>query len=213
MTKFPNPIAEETANSISHGIGLALSLIGLPTLIVFACLRGTASHIVSCSIYGSTLVLMYAASTLYHGFQTPRLKRIFRIFDHISIYLLIAGTYTPFTLVTLWPSYGRALFGLVWGMALAGIVLTVFFVGRFQVISTVAYLVMGWVAVVAVKPVLATIPPNGILWIVAGGLAYTLGVVFFVWQRLPYSHTIWHVFVLVGSICHYFAVMFYVVPH
>jgi hemolysin III len=205
-------VAEEIANSITHGFGLALSLIGLPILVVLASLYGTVSHVVSCSIYGSTLVIMYAASTVYHSLRAPRVKHFFRILDHIAIYLLIAGTYTPFTLVTLWPSYGKALFGLVWGLALVGIVFKIFFVGKFEVISMLLYLVMGWMAVIAVKPVLATFPMGGILWVAAGGLAYTLGVVFFAWERLPYNHTIWHLFVLIGSICHYFAVILYVVP-
>jgi hemolysin III len=206
------PVAEEIANSVTHGIGLALSVAGLPVLVVLASLYGSASHIVSCSIYGGTLVLMYTASTLYHSFQAPRVKRVFKVLDHCAIYLLIAGTYTPFTLVTLWPSYGKALFGLVWGLALLGILMKVFFVGRFHTVSVLIYLFMGWMAVVAVKPILASIPLKGILWIVAGGLAYTFGVVFYAWKRLPYSHAIWHLFVLAGSVCHYFAVMFYVLP-
>ena len=203
---------EELINSITHGAGLALSIAGLAVLVTLAALKGTAWHIVSCSVYGATLVLLYTASTLYHSVRSPRLKRFFRIIDHAPIYLLIAGTYTPFMLVNLRGGWGWTLFGLVWGLAVVGIVFKVFFVNRFAIASTVVYLLMGWLVVIAIKPLLMLVPGGGILWLLAGGLAYTLGVVFFAWEKMPYNHAVWHVFVLTGSVCHYFAVLFYVLP-
>ena len=202
----------ELANSVTHGAGLALSVAGCAVLVTLAALRGSAWHIVACSVYGGTLVCLYAASTLYHSVRSRRWKRFFRIVDHSSIYLLIAGTYTPFTLVNLRGAWGWTLFGIVWGLTLVGILFKVWFVDHFPIASTVVYLLMGWVAVVAVKPLLAMVPVAGLLWILAGGVLYTAGVGFFAWQKLPYHHAIWHVFVLGGSVCHYFAVLYYVVP-
>ena len=203
---------EELINSITHGVGLALSVAGLVVLVTLAALKGTAWHIVGCSVYGATLVLLYSASTLYHSMRSPRLKRFFRIIDHASIYLLIAGTYTPFTLVNLRGGWGWTLFGLVWGLAALGILFKIFFVGRFPIASTAVYLLMGWLVVIAIKPLLTLVPSGGLLWLLAGGLAYSAGVVFFAWEKMPYNHAVWHVFVLTGSICHYFAVLFYVLP-
>lgn len=203
---------EELINSITHGAGLALSVAGLVVLVTLAALKGTAWHIVGCSVYGTTLVLLYSASTLYHSMRSPRLKRFFRIIDHSSIYLLIAGTYTPFTLVNLRGGWGWTLFGLVWGLAALGILFKIFFVGRFPIASTAVYLLMGWLVVIAIKPLLTLVPSGGLLWLLAGGLAYSAGVVFFAWEKMPYNHAVWHVFVLTGSICHYFAVLFYVLP-
>ena len=203
---------EELINSITHGAGVALSIAGLAVLVTLAALKGTAWHIVGCSVYGATLVLLYTASTLYHSMRSPRVKRFFRIIDHAAIYLLIAGTYTPFTLVNLRGGWGWTLFGLVWGLAVLGVLFKIFFVDRFPIASTTVYILMGWLAVIAIKPLLAAVPSGGILWLLAGGLAYTLGVVFFAWEKIPYNHAAWHVFVLTGSICHYFAVLFYVLP-
>jgi hemolysin III len=203
---------EELANSITHGVGLALSVIGLIVLIVLSVTRGTAWHILGCTIYGVTLVLLYSASTLYHSFRTPRLKRILKILDHTAIYLLIAGTYTPFTIVNLRGFWGWTLFSLVWGLSVFGIVWKFFYAERFQIISTLIYLAMGWLVLIAIKPVTTALPLSGILWLVAGGIFYTVGVLFFALKRLPYNHAIWHVFVLAGSTCHYFAVMFAVLP-
>jgi hemolysin III len=203
--------AEELANAVTHGVGLILSIAGLIILIVLAAMRGTAWHIVSCAIYGTTLVCLYAASALYHGIPSKRLKRALKIFDHCAIYLLIAGTYTPFLLVNLRGPWGWSLFGVVWGMALVGIVLKFWFVDHFQILSTTVYLLMGWLAVIAVRPIYLLVPATGLVWLAAGGLLYTVGVVFFVWKRIPYNHVIWHVFVLVGSTCHYFAVLYSVV--
>ena len=204
--------AEEFANSVTHGVGLALSLAGLVALIILTALRGTAWHVVSCTIYGSTLVILYAASTLYHSIQSPRAKRVLQIIDHGAIYLLIAGTYTPFTLVNLRGGLGWTLFGVVWGLAALGILFKIFHADRFPVASTLVYLSMGWLVVIAWRPVVTLIPVGGIALIAAGGLAYTLGVFFFAASRIPYNHAIWHVFVLAGSIFHYVAVLLYVLP-
>jgi len=202
----------ELANSVTHGAGLALSVAGCAVIVTLAALRGNAWHIVACSVYGATLVCLYAASTVYHSVSSRRVKRVMRILDHSAIYLLIAGTYTPFTLVSMRGGWGWTLFGLVWGLAIAGIVFKVWFVEHFPIASTIVYLAMGWLAVVAVKPVLAMLPVAGIVWLVAGGLLYTAGVGFFAWQKLPYHHAIWHLFVIGGSVCHYIAVVRVVVP-
>ncbi|NPV05394.1 MAG: hemolysin III family protein [Syntrophaceae bacterium] len=203
---------EELVNSLTHGTGALLSAAGLGALVTLACLHGTVLHIVSCSIYGATLVLLYTASTLYHSVRSPRLKQAFRIVDRSCIYLLIAGTYTPFTLVTLQGSWGWTLFGLVWVLAAAGIVFQLLFAQRFKVLSAVGYLLMGWLIVFAVKPLLEALPDGGFTWLLAGGIVYTVGALFYLFKRLPYNHAIWHFFVLGGSACHYVAVLLYVVP-
>lgn len=203
---------EEVMNAITHGIGTLLAVAGLVLLTVFAYLYGEVWHILSFSIYGTTLVLLYLASTLYHSFTNERLKYIFKILDHSAIYLLIAGTYTPFTLVPLHGVLGWTLFGIVWGLAILGIVLKVFFVGRFKFISTLCYIIMGWFIIIAIKPLIATVATLGIMWLLIGGLFYTLGAVFYLWNKLPYNHAIWHLFVLAGSISHFIAVFFYVLP-
>ncbi len=200
------------ANSVTHGLGLALSVAGFAVLVFLAGSKGSAWHVVSCVVYGITLVILYAASTLYHSVRSPRLKRVLKIVDHSSIYLLIAGTYTPFTLVNLRGGWGWTLFGLVWGLSLLGILFKIFFVEHFKIASAAMYVVMGWLVVVALKPLLHVVPSAGILWLFAGGVFYTVGILFFACRRLPYAHTIWHVFVLAGSVCHYFAVLFYVLP-
>jgi len=203
---------EEVANSVTHGFGLALSLAGLVLLIVVAALHGSVLSIVSCSVYGATLVGLYAASTLYHSVQSPQSKRVLKIVDHSFIYLLIAGTYTPFTLVMLRGGWGWALFGIVWGLALCGIALKLWFVDRFVVGSTLCYLAMGWLVVVALKPILTTVPTPALWWLLGGGLAYSAGVVFFALPNLRYSHAVWHAFVLAGSAFHYVAILRYVAP-
>jgi hemolysin III len=209
---MPRLSKEEIANSITHGVGLVLSLCGLAVLVVLAVLKGNAWHIVSCAVYGVTLVMVYSASTLYHSLPSSRPRQILKILDHSSIYLLIAGTYTPFLLVTLRGGWGWTLFGMVWGLALLGIVYKIFFLDRFKVVSTTGYLLMGWLLVIALKPLLTVMPAHGMIWLAAGGLAYTAGVAFFAWSRLPYNHAIWHVFVMAGSVCHYVAVLLYVLP-
>ena len=204
---------EELFNSITHGMGLLLSIAALVLLIVFSSIYGDAAHVVSCTIFGVTLILLYSASTLYHSFQKPRIKRIFKIMDHSCIYLLIAGTYTPFLLVTLSGVLGWTMFAVIWSLALLGVMFKVFFVHRFKIISTLAYVLMGWLIILAIKPLVDALSSGGIVWLVAGGLAYTLGVIFYAWKKLPFSHAIWHLFVLGGSTCHFFAVIFYVLPH
>ncbi len=199
--------AEELANSLTHGVGLALSVAGFIALVVLAAMRGSAWRIVSCAVYGSTLIFLYTASTLYHGIRSRRLKRVLKICDHSAIYLLIAGTYTPFLLVNLRGSWGWSLFAVIWGLAMAGILLKVWFVEHFSVFSTVVYLLMGWLALLAIKPMLLRVPLSGLLWLLAGGVLYTVGLVFYAWKRVPYNHAIWHGFVLAGSTCHYVAVL------
>jgi hemolysin III len=205
-------VAEEIAHAITHGVGLLFSVAGLVVLVVFASLRGDVWHIVSCSIYGTTLVLLYTASTLYHAIPSPRAKDVFRILDHAAIYLLIAGTYTPFTLVNLRGPWGWTLFGVVWGLALFGVVLEGVAQQRVRILSVVLYLGLGWLVAIAVKPLLDSVAIGGLVLLLLGGLAYSVGVVVYGWRRLPYHHAIWHVFVMAGSVCHFFAVLFYVIP-
>ncbi|MDD2464013.1 MAG: hemolysin III family protein [Desulfobulbus sp.] len=204
---------EELANSITHGVGVVLATAGLVLLILVATWHGTARHIVSSSLYGSTLVLLYLASTLYHAVQQPKAKKILRIFDHSAILLLIAGTYTPFTLISLRGPWGWSLFGTIWGLALLGIILEITHLRRLRILLIALYLIMGWAVVVAVKPMLAHVPPAGLWLLLAGGLCYTGGLFFYLWKRLPYHHAIWHLFVLAGSTLHYFAILYNVLPH
>jgi hemolysin III len=203
---------EELANCATHGVGLALSVAGFVALLLPAWAYGDAWHVVSCAVYGASLVTLYLASTLYHGARSPRAKRWFQVLDHCGIYLLIAGTYTPFTLVTLRGPWGWTLFGLVWGLSLAGILFRLVFGGRYRPVAVASYVALGWLCVIAVKPILAQVPLGALAWIAAGGLAYTAGVFFFAARRIPHHHAIWHVFVLGGSICHYVAVLLYVLP-
>ena len=205
-------VGEEIANSITHGIGAALSIAGLTLLVSLAAIYGDVWRVVSFSIYGSSLVLLYLCSTLYHSIQHPKAKRILRIFDHSAIYLLIAGSYTPFTLVSMRGPWGWSLFGVVWGLALLGIAFKTVFIGRYEKWATAAYVLMGWLVVIAFKQMLVTVPPGGIIWLVIGGVVYTSGVLFYAWEKLPYNHAVWHLFVLGGSICHFFAVLFHVLP-
>lgn len=203
---------EEVAHASTHGFGVLLSIVGLVVLVTRAALYGDHWHVVACSIFGATLVMMYTASTLYHAIPLPKPKRILRVLDHSLIYFLIAGSYTPFTLVTLRGPWGWGLFAFVWSLALAGVLFKIYFTGRFEKVSLAIYLLMGWAAVVAIKPLLVALDPAGLALLAAGGLTYTGGVVFYVWQRLRYHHAIWHLFVLMGSVLHYFAVLFYVIP-
>ncbi|NOQ51712.1 MAG: hemolysin III family protein [Desulfuromonadaceae bacterium] len=203
---------EEIANSLTHGVGVLLSIGGLAVLVGFASLHGNAWHITSCSIFGSTLILLYAASTLYHSISLPEVKRVLRIIDHSAIYLLIAGTYTPFTLVNLRGPWGWSLFGAIWGLALVGIILKTTMLGKISGVSTIIYLIMGWVVVVATKPMFSAIDSGGLLLLLLGGLAYSSGIIFYAWKKLPYHHAIWHLFVMAGSLLHFFAILFYVIP-
>ncbi|HPA79291.1 MAG TPA: hemolysin III family protein [Thermoanaerobaculales bacterium] len=203
---------EEIASAVTHGLGAAASVAGLAVLVTAAALRGDAWHVVSVSIFGATLVLLYAASTLYHGLPLGRAKAVFRVLDHSAIYLLIAGTYTPFALVSLRGPWGWSLFGVIWGCAVAGIVLRTTFGVRWRVALVVLYVAMGWAGVVAVRPMIAAMPAPGIALVATGGLAYTSGIAFYGWRRLPYHHAVWHLFVLAGSALHFLAVLLYVVP-
>jgi hemolysin III len=207
-------LGEEIAHSVTHGIGVLLSIAGLAVLVAFAALRGDAWHIVGCSIFGATLVLAYTASTVYHAIPGTfqRAKKVLRVLDHAAIYLLIAGTYTPFTLVNLRGPWGWTLFGVVWGMAVAGIVFKATLIGRLRVLSVAFYVVMGWLVLIAARPLGRAVGLGGLVLLIAGGVVYTLGVAFYAWKRLPYHHAIWHGFVLAGSTLHFFAVLFYVVP-
>ena len=208
----PYTLGEEIANSIIHGTGALLAVTGLCVLTSMASRYGNAWHVTACSIFGATLVLMYTASTLYHSIQKPRAKTLLRILDHAAIFLLLAGTYTPFTLVTLRGPWGWTLFGIIWGLALVGILFQVSLIKRWRVLSLVIYIGMGWAAVTVIKPLIQNLPLPGLLLLLGGGLSYTVGIIFYVWKKLPYSHAVWHGFVLAGSALHFFAVLLYVIP-
>lgn len=201
---------EEVANSISHGIGLIAALAGAPLLIMHAAGHADAVFIIGTSIFSVTMILLYLASTIYHALPVGKAKRFFRIIEHSAIFLLIAGTYTPFTLGVLRGAWGSTLLGIVWGLAAAGVALKIFDKASRPVLSTGLYLLMGWVILIAVDPLLARVPTAGLVWLLAGGLSYTTGVVFFVTDsRMRYGHLIWHMFVMAGTTCHYFAVLWY----
>jgi len=203
---------EEAAHALTHGLGFVASLVGLVVLLVAASTRGDAWHVVGCGVFGATLVLLYAASTLYHGYPESRTKRVLQRLDHSAIYLLIAGTYTPFTLVNLRGAWGWSLLALVWSLAGLGIALEAMRRHRGRGWSVALYLTMGWLVVIAVEPLVRTVEPDGIALLVLGGLAYSVGVVFYAWQRLPYNHVVWHVFVLAGSALHFSSVLTGVIP-
>ncbi len=210
MKPYKYSLAEDITNSVTHGVGAVLSISGMTLLVVLASMKGDPWRIVTLSIYGSTLVAMYLMSTLYHGIQSPRAKEIFRRLDHVAIFLLIAGTYTPFTLVTIRGGVGWFLFATVWALAVIGVLLTAFAMGRFEKISLALYIAMGWIAILTIKPAMAAFPMWGMIGVLVGGLFYSLGVVFYVWERLPFNHSIWHGFVLAGSACHFFTILFVV---
>jgi len=202
--------AEHLANAITHGVGFGLSIACLVLLVVFASLRGGTWEVVSCSVYGATLVILYLASTLYHSIHRPQVRRVLHIIDHAAIYLLIAGTYTPYLLVPLRGALGWSLFGMIWGLAVVGIVFQALFISRYKIFSTLTYLAMGWMVIATIVPLLKALPVSGIIWLAVGGLFYTLGTVFYIWQRLKFAHAIWHLFVLCGSICHFFGILFFI---
>jgi len=205
-------LREDFANSIIHGVGFILSIIGMCVLIAFASIYGNAWHVISCSIYGSTLVFLYTASTLYHSIQLAKAKRVLRVLDHSTIFLLIAGTYTPFTLVNLRGPWGWSLFGVIWALAVIGILFQTTMLRKGAVVSVAFYVTMGWVVVVAIKPMLSLVDTGGLVLLLLGGVAYTTGVVFYLWRQMPYNHAIWHVFVLAGSALHFFSILLYVIP-
>lgn len=203
---------EEILNAASHGFGALLALIGLVALIVVACLYGGIWHRISFAIYGCSLFLLYLASTLYHSFQSAKVKYVLKICDHAAIYLLIAGTYTPFALVIFHGILGWTIFGIVWGLALIGVTQQVFFVKRFKIFSTLCYVGMGWLIVFFIKPLIAVFPLAGLWWLVAGGLLYTIGALFYLFRRLPFNHAVWHLFVLAGSVSHFITIYCFVLP-
>jgi hemolysin III len=204
--------AEETASVVTHAVGVLLAAVGLVMLVIYATFAHDPRRIVAVSIYGASLVLMYSASSLYHLANHPRLKRRLRVLDHASIYLLIAGTYTPILLISIRGGWGWGLFGVVWGMACTGVILKLFFIERFALLSTAIYIAMGWMVLVAAGPLFAHVPHGGIAWLFAGGIIYTGGVIFYLWDHLPFNHAIWHLFVIGGSVCHFLAVLFYILP-
>ncbi|GAB1796005.1 PAQR family membrane homeostasis protein TrhA [Priestia megaterium] len=203
---------EEIANAITHGVGAVLSIVGLTLLIVLSSLEGTPWHVISFTIYGVTMLLLYVSSTLVHSFPEGKLKDLFEIFDHSSIYLFIAGTYTPFLFIAVKGTTGWTLFGIVWGIALAGIVFKAFFVKKFLFISTILYVFMGWMIVFAWDSLTQNIAHQGIVLLVVGGVLYTIGAVFYVWRGFRFHHMIWHMFVLGGTVLHFLAIILYVLP-
>ncbi len=205
-------LIEERVNISSHALGFVLSVFALVFLVIRASAYGNAWHIVSFSIFGASLIVLYAASTIYHSARNEVLRSRLRILDHASIYVLIAGTYTPFTLVTLNGTTGWIIFAITWAMALTGIVLKIFFTGRFEIVSTLMYVFMGWIIVFAINPLIDNFPSEGLFWLVSGGIAYTLGAVLYAIKQIKFNHAIFHLFVLTGSFCHFVSVYFYVLP-
>jgi len=203
---------EERTNIISHAIGFLLGIAALVLMVVRASLYGDAWHIVGVSIFGAGLIILYAASTIYHSTRKPKLRSRLRVFDHATIYVLIAATYTPFTLVTLNGWVGWVMFGLVWAFALTGIILKLFFTGRYDVLSTLMYIFMGWMIIFPVKPLISNLSAEGLTWLIAGGVAYTLGAILYGIKQIKFNHAIFHLFVLLGSFCHFISVYSYVLP-
>ena len=209
--KFYTPLEEKT-NIISHAIGLVLSIVALVLLVIRASLYGQALHVVSAAIFGISLIVLYAASTFYHSAKDPKIRTRLRIFDHATIYVLIAGTYTPLTLITLTGTTGWVIFGISWAMAVTGITLKLFFTGRFNVLSTLMYVFMGWIIVFAITPLINNLSTEGLFWLFAGGVAYTTGAIIYGIKKIGFNHAIFHMFVLLGSFCHFVSVYFYVLP-
>jgi len=203
---------EEKINIISHATGFILSIVAFVLLVMRASLHGDVWQIVSFSIFGASLIILYGASTLYHSTKKPVLRNKLNIIDHASIYVLIAGTYTPFTLVTLKGTIGWVIFGISWGLALTGIILKLFFTGKYDLISTIMYVFMGWVIVFAIKPLIHHLPLEGLLWLFAGGISYTIGAILYSINKIKFNHAIFHMLVLIGSFCHFVSVFFYVLP-
>ena len=208
MSRVPS-LGEEIANSVSHGVGVLAALAATPFLVLAAARRGGAAAIVGASVFAGTAVVLYLASTLYHALPRNKAKRVFQVIDHSAIFLLIAGTYTPFTLGVLRGAWGWTLFGVVWGLAVLGITLKAVGGIGYPRLSTTLYLGMGWLALIAIRPLWVHVAGAGWLWLIAGGLAYTAGVAFYAAERVRYGHFVWHVFVLMGTVCHFFAVLWY----
>ena len=204
--------AEELANRLTHCVAALLSIVGLVILLVAASRTGDPYRIVSAAVFTSVLCIFYIISTLYHTFRNPRVRYIFRILDHAGIFLVIAASYTPFTLVSLREGNGWALFGVVWGLAVVGVVFKTFMTHRLAFLAPVLYIALGWLIVVDLEGLLSMVPIKGVLWLFAGGLCYTVGIIFYAIDRIPYNHAIWHLFVVAGSLCHYLSILWYVVP-
>lgn len=204
---------EELANRFTHAIGAVAGLIGAIVLILLASRQHDNYRVVSACIYGASMVTFYCLSTVYHSVRKPYVRYVFRILDHASIYLMIAGSYTPFALVTLRGAWGWSLFGTVWGLGTVGAVMKIFTTHRLQYIGPILYIALGWIVVIALKPLSAALPAGGLFLLFAGGIAYTVGVIFYLWDRFPYNHAIWHLFVLTGSACHFFSIFYYVIPN
>ncbi len=205
-------LAEDLMNSISHGIGAGLSVAALVLCIVQAVIYGTAAGVVGAAIYGATLVIMYAMSTLYHAITNKTARKVLRVFDHVSIYLLIAGTYTPITLVTLWGPMGWTIFGIVWGIAALGIVLNSVSLEKFKKFSMISYVCIGWAIVIGMKTMIANMHRTGLMFIALGGVLYTVGIIFYLLKKVKFMHSVWHLFVLAGSIMQFFCIYWYVLP-
>jgi len=203
---------EERLNVITHAIGLILSIVALVLLVVYSSIYGNATQITSFTIFGVSLIVLYSASTAYHYSKSPKLRNRLNIFDHSAIYILIAGTYTPFTLVVLKGWVGWTIFGVSWGLALTGVILKLFFTGKYDKISTIAYVLMGWLIIFAIKPLVNELPFAGLMWLLAGGIFYTVGAILYSIKKIKYNHAIFHIFVLLGSFSHFMAVFFYVLP-
>ena len=201
-------LGEEIAHSITHGVGFFLGIVVLAVLVVFSALRKTPWEVVSCSIYGATFIMLYLGSTLYHAITNKRAKAVLKIIDHSAIYLLIAGTYTPYALVPLNGSLGWSIFGVIWGLAIIGIFFKAFFTGRFKAVSLISYLLMGWACIFAVKPLFQELNTTGFVFLGVGGLCYSVGAIFYAMSHVKWTHAIWHLFVLAGSLCHFFSILF-----
>ncbi|HDR6216048.1 MULTISPECIES: PAQR family membrane homeostasis protein TrhA [Bacillus] len=212
MTRMTQFVKEEIANAITHGIGAILSIPALIILIIHASKHGTASAVIAFTVYGVSMFLLYLFSTLLHSIHHPKVEKIFTILDHSAIYLLIAGTYTPFLLITLRGPLGWTLLAIIWTLAIGGIVFKIFFVRRFIKASTLCYIIMGWLIIVAIKPLYENLTGHGFSLLLAGGILYSVGAIFFLWEKLPFNHAIWHLFVLGGSAMMFFCVLFYVLP-
>lgn len=204
-------ISEQRLNCLTHALGALLSLAGLIVMVCLSAINGSVRQIVTVSLFGAALLLVYVASTIYHACPAGPIKQRLQILDHCAIYFLIAGTYTPFLLVSVGGGWGWSLSGALWGLALVGVAFKLLYTGRFDLISSLIYIAMGWSGLIAIKPLLQNLPGGAVSWIFAGGIAYTAGVIFYLWDRLPFNHAIWHLFVLAGSVCHFLAVLFYVV--
>ncbi len=211
QTQLYSP-TEERLNILSHGLGFFLSIIALIFLIIRSNHHHDFLYKVSVIVFGLSLIILYAASTLYHSAKEEKLRHRLKIFDHAAIYILIAGTYTPFSLIILPERIGWTIFGIIWGLALMGIILKLFFTGKYKLLSTIMYVFMGWIIIFAIKPLVANLSENGLIWVAVGGLSYTVGAVFYSIRKLPFNHAIFHVFVLIGSFCHFMAVYWHVIP-